>query len=124
MKKLNTFKSFNLEDFLKGKKLILKAIRLVDSETFKGARAELVITEDNTNYGKDKDGADVIGVNCWDTFTVRMAGYDEAKIKQFKLNRPVRISEYTKATAWKPEGAFEESLSVDGVIVPINENQH
>ena len=124
MKKLNTFKSFDLQEFLKGKKLILKSIRLVDSDTFKGARAELIIAEDNTNYGKDKDGNDVIGVNCWNSFTVRMAGYDEARIRQFKLNKPVRVSEYTKATAWKPEGAFEESLSVDGIIVPLGENQH
>lgn len=124
MKKLNAFKSFNLQEFLKGKRLVLKSIRLVESETFNGARAEVVIVEDTTNYGKDKDGKDVIGANIWNSFTVRMAGYDEDKIKQFKLNKPVRISEYTKATAWKPEGAFEESLSVDGTLVPVNENQH
>ena len=124
MKKLNAFKSFNLQEFLKGKRLVLKSIRLVESETFNGARAEVVIVEDSTNYGKDKDGKDVIGANIWNSFTVRMAGYDEDKIKQFKLNKPVRISEYTKATAWKPEGAFEESLSVDGTLVPLNENQH
>ncbi len=123
MKKLNTFKSFNLQEFLKGKKLVLKSIRLVESDSFNGARAEVVIVEDNTNYGKDKYGNEVIGVNAWNSFTVRMAGYDESKIRQFKLNKPVRISEYTKAAAWKPEGAFEESLSVDGTLVPISENQ-
>ncbi|MBQ1567350.1 MAG: hypothetical protein IIZ80_05625 [Erysipelotrichaceae bacterium] len=124
MKKLNTFKSFDLQEFLKGKKLILKSIRTVDSDTFKGARAEVVIVEDNTNYGKDNEGHEIIGVNVWNSFTVRMAGYNEDKIRQFKLNKPVRISEYTKATAWKPEGAFEEALTVDGVLVPVNENQH
>ena len=124
MKKLNTFKSFNLQEFLKGKKLILKSIRTVDSDSFTGAKAEVIIVEDNTNYGKDKDGKDIIGVNAWNSFTIRMAGYGEDKIRQFKLNKPVRISEYTRATVWKPEGAFEESLSVDGVIVSVNENQH
>ncbi len=124
MKKLNTFKSFDLQEFLKGKKLILKSIRTVDSDTFKGARAEVVIVEDNTNYGKDNEGHEIIGVNVWNSFTVRMTGYNEDKIRQFKLNKPVRISEYTKATAWKPEGAFEEALTVDGVLVPVNENQH
>ena len=124
MKKLNTFKSFNLQDFLKGKKLVLKSIRLVESESFNGARAEVVIVEDNTNYGKDRDGNDVIGANIWNSFTVRMAGYDDNKIRQYKLNKPVRISEYTKATTWKPEGAFEESLVVDGTLVMVNENQH
>ena len=124
MKKLNTFKSFDLQEFLKGKKLILKSIRTVDSDTFKGARAEVVIVEDNTNYGKDNEGHEIIGVNVWNSFTVRMAGYNEDKIRQFKLNKPVRVSEYTRATAWKPEGAFEEALTVDGVLVPVNENQH
>lgn len=124
MKKLNAFKTFDFDAFMKGKKLTLKSIRVVDTENFKGARAEVIITEDNTNYGKDKDGHDVIGANMWNTFTVRMSGYGEEQIKNIKLNRPVRIQSYTKASAWKPEGAFEESLSVDGVIVPLNEGQH
>lgn len=124
MKKLNTFKSFDLQEFLKGKKLILKSIRTVDSDSFKGARAEVVIVEDNTNYGKDNEGHEIIGVNVWNSFTVRMAGYNEDKIRQFKLNKPVRVSEYTRVTAWKPEGAFEEALTVDGALVPVNENQH
>lgn len=124
MKKLNNFKNFDLDGFLKGKKLVLKSISPVNTETFKGARAELIIVEDNTNYGKDKDGEDVIGVNSWNTFTIRMAGWDTNKINQFKLNKPVKVQSYTKATTWKPEGAFEESLSVEGVIVQVNENQH
>lgn len=124
MKKLNTFKSFDLEAFLKGKKLTLKSIRPVDTDSFKGMRAELIITEDNTNYGKDKEGNDVIGSNMWETFTVRIAGATEENCKNLKLNRQVRIVSYSKASAWKPEGAFEESLSVDGVIAPLNENQH
>lgn len=64
MKKLNTFKNFDLDAFLKGKKLVLKSVSPVDTENFKGARAEVVIVEDNTNYGKDKDGKDIYGVNA------------------------------------------------------------
>lgn len=124
MKKLNSFKNFDLDAFLKGKRLVLKSVSQIDTDNFKGARAEVVIVEDNTNYGKDKDGRDIFGVNAWNSFTVKMPGYTAEKINQLKLNKPVKIHSYTKATTWKPEGAFEENLSVEGVLVQVNEGQH
>lgn len=53
-----------------------------------------------------------------------MPGCTADKLNQLKLNRPVRIQSYTKASVWKPEGAFEESLSVEGLVIQANESQH
>ena len=124
MKKLSSFKNFDLDAFLKGKRLVLKSVSQIDTNYFKGARAEVIIVEDNTHYGKDEDGIDIFGVNLWESFTVKMPGYTAEKISQLKLNKPVKIHSYTKASVWKPKGAFEEILSVEGVLVQINEGQH
>lgn len=110
MKKITLFQRFDLQGFLKDKKLTLVSVVPVHSDYFDGLKATVVITDDNTDYNG------VSGLNLYEKFTVKISGASDEKAFEYKLNQPVRIVNYTKASIWKPDDSFEYQLTVEGTI--------
>lgn len=117
MKKLKLFVKFDYQSFFKGKKLLLVSMMPKHNEYFNGVIAELVIIEDNTNY----DGE--TGCNSYEKLSFKIPNVSDDFISSFKINQVVRITEVYKANVWRKKDSYEDLLSIEGKIAPVN-NEH
>lgn len=116
MKKLRSFESFDCNRFFKGKKLLLNGIvKKENSDYYNGYVAELVIIEDNTDYG------DETGLNRFEKFNIKLPEATQSDVAKLKVGSYVRIDKVSKAVVYRNKDSFTDNLSISGSIVPVQQ---
>ena len=117
MRYLTRFVEFNHEAFFEKKKLVfMKAAPWTERDSGGsvdrtiGAKVTLLVKDDATDYGEDRDGAKVVGCNAMEMFTVKVPNKTLSEFEAWQpLSTPVRLENVQKATVW---GDYKDNLSI------------
>lgn len=121
MKKLKQFVKFDVEAFLKDKKLAIKSIKPtyeyvngVRSDVATGTTLAITILLDDTQYG------DEIGVNTFEAFNLKVGTNCEAIKSRLRVGQEIKIKDYANLTG-TVFGEFQNNLSLtySGTGVPF-----
>ena len=121
MKKLKQFNKFDVEAFLKDKKLAIKEIKPtysyvdgVRSDVATGTTLAITILVDNTEYGNE------IGVNTFEAFNLKVVTNCEAIKSRLKVGQEIKIKDYANLTG-TVFGEYQSQLSLtySGTGVPF-----
>lgn len=110
MHKLNNYRIFDTEKFIKTKKLAFLKGKYQSDDKFKGITATIIILEDAAEE------------NQGEQFTVKIADVPETLLSQFKMFDIIQLYDVTKATVY---GEYQNQLSIHAKIRKIgNNNNH
>nr|CDL65664.1 unnamed protein product [uncultured bacterium] len=109
MKKLNNYRYFDSESFLKGKTLAYLKGKSQYDEKFKGVSITVIILKDPENENEGEQ------------FTVKVVGVQESFLNQFKMLDIVQLYDITKATVY---GDFQNQLSIHAKIKKVANNSN
>lgn len=121
MKKLKQFNKFDVEAFLKDKKLAIKEIKPtyeyvngVRSEVATGTTIAVTIIVDNTEYGNE------IGVNTFEAFNLKVGTNCEAIKSRLRVGQEIKIKDYSNLTGTVFGEYYNQlSLTYSGTGVPF-----
>lgn len=120
MKKINQFIKFDTNAFFKGKRLVYKDGVIVNTEKFKGAKLNLIIDRDETQYESQEDK----GVNELEIFSIKVPNVDETYLKQFQRRMPVILENVIAKPYVNIMGdrMAQISISFTGMVKPQHNN--
>ena len=104
MKKLNNYRLFDTERFLKGKKLAFLKGKYQADDKFQGVSMTLIVLDD---IKKENDG---------EQFTVKVANVPESYLMQFKMLDTVQLYDISKATVY---GDYQNQLSIHAKVKKV-----
>ena len=105
MRKLRNFLTFNSEEFFRNKEVQF----INGTATEDGLKINAIIMDDRTNYGKNADNEDIIGVNAMEKFKITVPDAGKDLLKQFKMKDVLELYDFKESKVW---GNYSENLSV------------
>lgn len=105
MRKLRNFLVFNSEQFFRDKEVQF----ITGTASDDGVKINAIIMDDRSNYGKDADNEDVVGVNVMEKFRITVPDAGKEFLKQFKMRDAIELYDFKDAKVW---GNYSENLSV------------
>lgn len=121
MKKLKLFTKFDVEGFLRDKKIAVKEIKPtfeyvggVRSDVASGTTIVVTIIEDNTSYGEE------VGVNTFESFNLKIGTNYEGIKQKLKIGQQIKFKDFENLTG-TIFGDYQNNLSLTyvGVGVPF-----
>ena len=106
MKKLNMFQTFDFVSWQKGKKFMISGVKY--NEKRDCVSLDVIITEDNTNYGDDKTS------NIYEKFKVHLINETSMEdVDKYAVKNAIAFKRIGKCTVW---GDYSSQLSVEAEV--------